>query len=48
MAPDFTFTWVIRDKEGFQEEVELIPDGKNVVLTNENKNIFVEKVYLYK
>ncbi len=38
------FTWNIRNDKNEIEEVELIPDGKNVILTEENKVLFVLKV----
>ncbi len=38
------FTWNIRKSETLLEEIELIPDGKNQVITEENKFLFIEKV----
>jgi hypothetical protein len=41
---DLYFTWNIRKNENILEEVELIPDGKNQVITEDNKLLFIEKV----
>lgn len=38
----------IQDFFGRQEEIELIPGGKKIIVTNENKKQYVEKLCLYK
>ena len=44
---DFKFVWNLRDQKGALEEIELIPDGKNIALTEQNKWQFIEKVIYY-
>ncbi len=41
---DLYFTWNVRKNGSILEEVELIEDGKNVMINEGNKLIFVEKV----
>ena len=41
---DMRFTWIIRDENNNRKEIELIPNGKNIKLNENNKNIFIEKV----
>ena len=41
---DTRFTWIIRDENNNRKEIELIPNGKNIQLSDKNKNIFIEKV----
>ena len=41
---DMRFTWIIRDENNNRKEVELIPNGRNIKLNENNKNIFIEKV----
>ena len=40
----YNFTWKIKDENNKEKEVELIENGKNIFLTDENKNQFIEKV----
>ena len=44
---DIRFTWIIRDENNIRKEIELIPNGKNIQLNNENKALFIEKVIYY-
>ena len=41
---DTRFTWIIRDENNNRKEIELVENGKNILLNNQNKNIFIEKV----
>jgi hypothetical protein len=41
----FFLTWDQRDKENNIKEIELIPNGKNINVTDSNKHLYVEKVY---
>jgi hypothetical protein len=38
------FTWNIKNAKGEMEEIELIKDGKNIMINDENKFLFVSKV----
>ena len=40
----YNFTWKIKDENNKEKEVELIENGKNIFLTDENKNQFIQKV----
>lgn len=49
---DLTFTWNVKKSiddenpdEIIMEEVELIDNGKEITITNENRYLFVDKVY---
>ena len=41
---DTRFTWIIRDENNNRKEIELVENGRNILLNNQNKNIFIEKV----
>lgn len=41
---DLYFTWNLINDEDQLEEIELIPNGKNIILKDENKLLFVLKV----
>lgn len=41
---EFKFVWNIRDEDNQLKEVELIPNGKNISLNEENKELFINKV----
>ena len=41
---DTRFTWIIRDENNDQKEIELIKNGKNIKLNDKNKDLFIEKV----
>ena len=41
---DFKFVWNLKDENGNIKEIELIPGGSNISLSNENKNLFIEKI----
>ena len=40
----YKFVWKIKDENNKEKEVELIENGKNTFLNDENKNKFIEKV----
>ncbi len=44
---EIKFVWNLKDEKGNFFEVELIDNGKNTYLTNENKSLFIEKVIYY-
>ena len=44
---EMTFTYNLTDGNGKIYEIELVPEGKNMYLTDENKNTFIEKVIYY-
>ena len=41
---DLTFSWNIRTDEKCAEDINLIPNGNNISVNEENKFLFVEKV----
>ena len=41
---EFKFVWNLKDENGNIKEVELIPGGSKISLSNENKNLFIEKI----
>ena len=41
---EFKFVWNLKDENGNIKEIELIPGGSNISLSNENKNLFIEKI----
>ena len=44
---DLKFVWNIKDENGNYNEIELIQNGSNINLNNDNKNLFIEKVIYY-
>ena len=44
---EMNFTYNLTDSNGEIYQVELIPEGNNIYLTEENKNNFIEKVIYY-
>ena len=44
---EMNFTYNLTDGKGNIYEVELIPEGKNIYLNDENKNTFIEKIIYY-
>ena len=44
---DLKFVWNNKDENGNFNEIEIIPNGRNINLNNENKNLFIEKVIYY-
>ena len=40
----YKFIWKIKDEKNQEKEIELIENGKNIFLNDENKNKFIEKV----
>jgi hypothetical protein len=41
---ELTFTWNILRDNSYLEEVELIGNGSQILITEENKQLFVDKV----
>ncbi len=41
---DQSFTWVIKDENDESKEIELINDGLNVLIDDNNKEDFIDKV----
>jgi len=41
---DLNFTWNLINDLGNVQEVELIENGRNILITEQNKKLFVEKV----
>ncbi len=47
-SDNLTFCWLIRNPiTGELDEIELIPNGKNILINNQNKFLFIEKVVEY-
>ena len=44
---DIKFVWNIKDENGNLKEIELVENGRNINLNNENKHLFIEKVIYY-
>ena len=44
---EMTFTYNLSDGKGKPYQVELVPEGSNMYLTDENKHTFIEKVIYY-
>lgn len=44
---EFSFVWNTRNEDDELEEVELIPNGRNIKLTIENREQFIERVIRY-
>jgi len=44
---EFKFVWNLKDENGIVKEIELIPNGNNINLRNDNKDLFIEKVIYY-
>jgi E3 ubiquitin-protein ligase HUWE1 len=44
---DIKFVWNIKDENGNLKEIELVENGRNINLNNENKYLFIEKVIYY-
>ena len=44
---EMTFTYNLTDGKGKPYQVELVPEGSNMHLTDDNKNTFIEKVIYY-
>ncbi len=44
---EIKFVWNLKDENGIIKEIELIPNGNNINLRNDNKDIFIEKVIYY-
>ena len=41
------FTWNIINQNAQQQEIELVPGGKNIFLNDQNKNVFINKVIYF-
>ena len=44
---EIKFVWNLKDENGIVKEIELIPNGNNINLRNDNKDLFIEKVIYY-
>ena len=44
---EIKFVWNLKDENGIIKEIELIPNGNNINLRNDNKDLFIEKVIYY-
>ena len=44
---EMTFTYNLTDGKGKPYQIELVPEGSSMYLTDENKNTFIEKVIYY-
>ena len=44
---EFSFIWNTSNEGNAYEEVELIPNGKNIALKQENKSLFIEKAITF-
>ena len=44
---EIKFVWNLKDENGNIKEIELIPNGNNINLRNDNKDLFIEKVIYY-
>ncbi len=42
---DLTFVWIIK-KNGIDEEIELVENGKSLFINDENKEYFIDRVYI--